>query len=73
MSDAVLDPPDRGGGQARPSTLPPVPPAGVFRSSMPQGAELVVLGFAQAFGKGYRPTTADWVLMGDRGRAFQHT
>lgn len=38
-----------------------------------RGAELVVLGLAQALGKGYRPTTAGWVLMGDRGRAFQYT
>jgi hypothetical protein len=41
--------------------------------ALDRGPELVVLGLAQALGKGYRPTTAGWVLLGDRGRAFQYT
>ncbi len=37
-----------------------------------RGPELAVLGLAQAVSKaGYRPTTAGWVLIGSRGRAFQ--
>ncbi len=34
--------------------------------------KLVVVGLAEAKGKGgYRPTTAGWNLLGDRGRAFE--
>lgn len=37
-----------------------------------RGADLTVLGLAEAVGKGgYRPTNAGWVLIGNRGRAFQ--
>jgi hypothetical protein len=37
-----------------------------------RGPELVVLGLAQADPKGgHRPTNAGWVLIGNRGRAFQ--
>ena len=37
-----------------------------------RGPELVVLGLAVAKPKGgYQPTTAGWVLIGNRGRAFQ--
>jgi predicted HTH transcriptional regulator len=37
-----------------------------------RGRELAVLGLAEPTTKGgYRPTNAGWVLMGDRGRAFQ--
>ncbi len=37
-----------------------------------RGPELAVLGLAEAAGKGgYRPTNAGWVLVGNRGRAFQ--
>ncbi len=36
------------------------------------GRELTVLGLAEAGAKGgYRPTNAGWVLIGNRGRAFQ--
>ena len=37
-----------------------------------RGPELVVLGLAETTGKtGHRPTNAGWVLIGNRGRAFQ--
>lgn len=37
-----------------------------------RGRELAVLGLAEAVAKGgYRPTNAGWVLIGNRGRAFQ--
>ncbi|WGM48094.1 hypothetical protein KOAAANKH_02983 [Brevundimonas sp. NIBR10] len=37
-----------------------------------RGPELVVLGLAEPGGKGgYRPTNAGWVVIGNRGRAFQ--
>ncbi|AQR63148.1 hypothetical protein BZG35_16960 [Brevundimonas sp. LM2] len=37
-----------------------------------RGAELAVLGLALAKAKGgYQPTNAGWVLIGNRGRAFQ--
>lgn len=37
-----------------------------------RGPELTVLGLAEAVAKGgYRPTNAGWVLIGNRGRAFQ--
>ena len=37
-----------------------------------RGPELVVLGLARATGKvGHQPTNAGWVLIGNRGRAFQ--
>lgn len=37
-----------------------------------QGRELAVLGLAEAGARGgYRPTNAGWVMLGDRGRAFQ--
>ncbi|ADK99721.1 hypothetical protein [Brevundimonas subvibrioides] len=37
-----------------------------------RGSELAVLGLAVARSKGgYQPTNAGWVLMGNRGRAFQ--
>lgn len=37
-----------------------------------RGAELVVLGLAEGIAKGgYKPTNAGWVLIGNRGRAFQ--
>jgi hypothetical protein len=37
-----------------------------------RGPELVVLGLAEAAGKvGHRPTNAGWVMIGNRGRAFQ--
>lgn len=37
-----------------------------------RGQALAVLGLAQGTAKGgYRPTSAGWVLMGDRGRPFQ--
>ncbi|WP_349312428.1 hypothetical protein [Brevundimonas subvibrioides] len=37
-----------------------------------RGSELAVLGLAVARPKGgYQPTNAGWVLMGNRGRAFQ--
>jgi hypothetical protein len=37
------------------------------------GAELVVLGLASvdSRGRSYRPTTAGWVLLGEKGRRFQ--
>ena len=38
-----------------------------------RGPELAVLGLAVAKPKrGYQPTNAGWVLIGNRGRAFQH-
>lgn len=40
--------------------------------SVRRGAELAVLGLAQPGPKGsFQPTTAGWVLLGDRGRKFQ--
>jgi len=37
-----------------------------------RGPELTVLGLAVAKSKGgYQPTNAGWVLIGNRGRAFQ--
>jgi len=37
-----------------------------------RGAELMVLGLAVARSKGgYAPTNAGWVMIGNRGRAFQ--
>ncbi|WP_426042823.1 hypothetical protein [Brevundimonas sp. TWP2-3-4b1] len=37
-----------------------------------RGPELAVLGLAVAKAKGgYMPTNAGWVLIGNRGRAFQ--
>lgn len=37
-----------------------------------RGRELTVLGLAEAVAKGgYRPTNAGWVMIGNRGRAFQ--
>lgn len=37
-----------------------------------RGPELTVLGLAVAKPKGgYKPTNAGWVLVGNRGRAFQ--
>jgi hypothetical protein len=37
-----------------------------------RGRELAVLGLAEAVSKGgHRPTNAGWVLIGNRGRAFQ--
>lgn len=37
-----------------------------------RGPELVVLGLARAAPKGgHQPTNAGWVLIGNRGRAFQ--
>lgn len=38
-----------------------------------QGAELVVLGLASggSNGRAYHPTTAGWVLLGEKGRRFQ--
>ena len=45
----------------------PARAGGVTRSP-----ELVVLGLAESAGKaGHRPTNAGWVLIGNRGRAFQ--
>ena len=37
-----------------------------------RGPQLIVLGLANAMPKGgYRPTTAGWSLLGDKGRAFR--
>jgi hypothetical protein len=37
-----------------------------------RGPELVVLGLAETVAKGgHKPTNAGWVLIGNRGRAFQ--
>ncbi len=37
-----------------------------------RGPELAVLGLAVAKAKGgYQPTNAGWVMIGNRGRAFQ--
>jgi len=37
-----------------------------------RGPELTVLGLAQQKAKGgYEPTNAGWVMIGNRGRAFQ--
>lgn len=33
-------------------------------------SRLVVLGLAERHRNGFRPTSAGWVVMGDRGRAF---
>lgn len=39
-----------------------------------RGPELAVLGLAVAKPRGgYQPTNAGWVLIGNRGRAFQPT
>lgn len=47
-----------------------VDPARSANSS--RGRELAVFGLAEPGPKGgYRPTNAVWVLIGDRGRAFQ--
>jgi hypothetical protein len=31
---------------------------------------LMVVGLAESAGRGYRPTTVGWVLLGDRGRRY---
>ena len=41
-------------------------------SAASRGPELAVLGLAVAKPKGgYQPTNAGWVMIGNRGRAFQ--
>lgn len=40
------------------------------KTSAGKGAELTIFGLASLTPKGYRPTNAGCVLMGDRGRPF---
>lgn len=35
-----------------------------------QSQQLAVLGLAERRGRGFWPTNAGWILLGDRGRAF---
>ncbi|WP_231379075.1 MULTISPECIES: hypothetical protein [Brevundimonas] len=40
--------------------------------SADRSAQLTVLGLVERVGRnGYRPTTAGWNLLGERGRAFR--